>query len=409
LAFGWVVNNKEDEMRFPAFSMVFGASLLFTTVLSAKETTRKIVVFKNGVSEIAKEAVLNNLNAKVVKIKDIPFINAVVVNMTQDAEISFTADTAVDFIETDVYENWLEAVSENNLYNFVVIDGETVTTQEPQVLPWGVNRIDAEKAWRKTAGKQIRIAVVDTGCGPHPDLRIWGGASMVDYTESYSDDHYHGTHVAGIIAAIDNEFGVVGVAPRVRLYAVKVLNGFGSGFVSDVIEGLQWCVRNKMNAINMSIGTYMNYQTMKLTVEAVNRAGIVQVAAAGNSGGEQVIYPAAYPPCLAISATNKDNEIAYFSSTGPEVDFSAPGQYVFSTIRRNRIPGYGILSGTSMATPHVTGTAALIITMPDPNGDGVWSPAEVRERLKKTATDLGDEGKDNLFGYGLIDAQRAVR
>ncbi|KKS25182.1 MAG: Subtilisin [Candidatus Jorgensenbacteria bacterium GW2011_GWF2_41_8] len=153
----------------------------------------------------------------------------------------------------------------------------------------------------------------------------------------------------------------------------------------------------------------MNYQTMKLTVEAVNRAGIVQVAAAGNSGGEQVIYPAAYPPCLAISATNKDNEIAYFSSTGPEVDFSAPGQYVFSTIRRNRIPGYGILSGTSMATPHVTGTAALIITMPDPNGDGVWSPAEVRERLKKTATDLGDEGKDNLFGYGLIDAQRAVR
>jgi len=383
--------------------MIFGASLLLTTVLSAEEATRKIVVFKNGVSEATKITALENFGAKVVKIKDIPFINAVVVNMAQDSEMSLSANTAVEFVETDYYENWLEAVGEDDLREF------QTTIQEPQVLPWGVNRIDAEKAWRKTAGRQIRIAVVDTGCGPHPDLRIWGGASVVSYTESYSDDHYHGTHVAGIIAAIDNEFGVVGVAPRVRLYAVKVLNGFGSGFVSDVIEGLQWCVRNKMNAINMSIGTYMNYQTMKLTVEAVNRAGIVQVAAAGNSGGEQVIYPAAYPPCLAISATNKDNEIAYFSSTGPEVDFSAPGQYVFSTIRRNRIPGYGILSGTSMATPHVTGTAALIITMPDPNGDGVWSPAEVRERLKKTATDLGDEGKDNLFGYGLIDAQRAVR
>ncbi|KKS27792.1 MAG: hypothetical protein A2736_00140 [Candidatus Yanofskybacteria bacterium RIFCSPHIGHO2_01_FULL_41_27] len=390
-------------MRFPVFSMIFGASLLLTTVLSAEEATRKIVVFKNGVSEATKITALENFGAKVVKIKDIPFINAVVVNMAQDSEMSLSANTAVEFVETDYYENWLEAVGEDDLREF------QTTIQEPQVLPWGVNRIDAEKAWRKTAGRQIRIAVVDTGCGPHPDLRIWGGASVVSYTESYSDDHYHGTHVAGIIAAIDNEFGVVGVAPRVRLYAVKVLNGFGSGFVSDVIEGLQWCVRNKMNAINMSIGTYMNYQTMKLTVEAVNRAGIVQVAAAGNSGGEQVIYPAAYPPCLAISATNKDNEIAYFSSTGPEVDFSAPGQYVFSTIRRNRIPGYGILSGTSMATPHVTGTAALIITMPDPNGDGVWSPAEVRERLKKTATDLGDEGKDNLFGYGLIDAQRAVR
>ncbi|OGN08723.1 MAG: hypothetical protein A3C64_00765, partial [Candidatus Yanofskybacteria bacterium RIFCSPHIGHO2_02_FULL_41_12] len=336
-------------MRFPVFSMIFGASLLLTTVLSAEEATRKIVVFKNGVSEATKITALENFGAKVVKIKDIPFINAVVVNMAQDSEMSLSANTAVEFVETDYYENWLEAVGEDDLREF------QTTIQEPQVLPWGVNRIDAEKAWRKTAGRQIRIAVVDTGCGPHPDLRIWGGASVVSYTESYSDDHYHGTHVAGIIAAIDNEFGVVGVAPRVRLYAVKVLNGFGSGFVSDVIEGLQWCVRNKMNAINMSIGTYMNYQTMKLTVEAVNRAGIVQVAAAGNSGGEQVIYPAAYPPCLAISATNKDNEIAYFSSTGPEVDFSAPGQYVFSTIRRNRIPGYGILSGTSMATPHVTG------------------------------------------------------
>ena len=390
-------------MRFPVFSMIFGASLLLTTVLSAEEATRKIVVFKNGVSEATKITALENFGAKVVKIKDIPFINAVVVNMAQDSEMSLSANTAVEFVETDYYENWLEAVGEDDLREF------QTTIQEPQVLPWGVNRIDAEKAWRKTAGRQIRIAVVDTGCGPHPDLRIWGGASVVSYTESYSDDHYHGTHVAGIIAAIDNEFGVVGVAPRVRLYAVKVLNWGGSGYLSDVIEGLQWCVRNKMNAINMSIGTYMNFPTMKLAVEAVNKAGIVQVAAAGNSGGGQVIYPAAYPPCLAVSATNKDNEIAYFSSTGPEVDFSAPGQYVFSTIRRNRIPGYGILSGTSMATPHVTGTAALIITMPDPNGDGVWSPAEVRERLKKTATDLGDKGKDNLFGYGLVNAHRAVK
>ncbi|KKS25181.1 MAG: Aerolysin [Candidatus Jorgensenbacteria bacterium GW2011_GWF2_41_8] len=204
-------------MRFPVFSMIFGASLLLTTVLSAEEATRKIVVFKNGVSEATKITALENFGAKVVKIKDIPFINAVVVNMAQDSEMSLSANTAVEFVETDYYENWLEAVGEDDLREF------QTTIQEPQVLPWGVNRIDAEKAWRKTAGRQIRIAVVDTGCGPHPDLRIWGGASVVSYTESYSDDHYHGTHVAGIIAAIDNEFGVVGVAPRVRLYAVKVL------------------------------------------------------------------------------------------------------------------------------------------------------------------------------------------
>lgn len=188
------------------------------------------------------------------------------------------------------------------------------------------------------------------------------------------------------------------------------MNGMGSGYVSDVIEGLQWCVKNKMNAVNMSIGTPMNYRALKLAVEAVNKAGITQIAAAGNNYYGQVIFPAAYPPCLAISATNKDNELAYFSSTGPEVDFSAPGQDVLSTIRRNHIPSYGLLSGTSMAAPHVTGTVALIMsTMPDPDNDGAWSPAEVRERLKKTATDLGDEGRDDLFGYGLVNAQEAVR
>lgn len=390
-------------MKFPAFSTVFGAILFLTSTLSADETTRKIVVFKNGVSETAKAAVLENLGAKVVKIKDISLINAIVINLPQDAAISLSANTAVDFIETDVYENWLEAVAENN---FNELDGHQT---EIQTLPWGVNEIDAEKAWRKTSGKQIRVAVIDTGSGPHPDLRIWGGASMVDYTDSYNDDHYHGTHVAGIIAAMDNEFGVVGVAPRARLYAVKVLNGGGSGYVSDVIEGLQWCVKNKMNAVNMSIGTPMNYRTLKLAVEAVNKAGITQIAAAGNNYYGQVIFPAALPPCLAISATNKNNELAYFSSTGPEIDFSAPGQDVFSTIRRNNIPSYGLLSGTSMATPHVTGTTALIMSTPDPNNDGVWSPAEVRERLKKTATDLGDEGRDDLFGYGLVDAQEAVR
>lgn len=394
-------------MKFPAFPTVFGAILFLASVLSANETnetTRQIVVFKNGVNATAKAAVLENLGAKVAKIKDISLINAIVVDLPQDAAMTLSANAAVNFIENDVYENWLEAVAENN---FNELDGSQT---ESQILPWGVNRIDAEKAWRKTSGKQIRVAIIDTGSGPHPDLRIWGGASMVDYTDSYNDDHFHGTHVAGIVAGINNEFGVVGVTPRARLYAVKVLNWGGSGYVSDVIEGLEWCVKNKMNAVNMSIGTPMNYRTLKLAVEAVNRAGISQIAAAGNNYYGQVIFPAALPPCLAISAINKDNELAYFSSTGPEIDFSAPGQDVLSTIRRNNIPGYGLLSGTSMAAPHVTGTAALIMSiMPDPNNDGAWSPAEVRERLKKTTADLGDEGRDDIFGYGLVDAQEAVR
>lgn len=141
-------------MKFPAFSTVFGAILFLTSTLSADETTRKIVVFKNGVSETAKAAVLENLGAKVVKIKDISLINAIVINLPQDAAISLSANTAVDFIETDVYENWLEAVAENN---FNELDGHQT---EIQILPWGVNEIDAEKAWRKTSGKQKRLPLL---------------------------------------------------------------------------------------------------------------------------------------------------------------------------------------------------------------------------------------------------------
>lgn len=390
---------------FGLFSQI-SAVLLLASVISAGETTRKIVIFKNSVNETAKVAALENLGAKAVKIRNIPFINAVVVDLPQDAATTLSANAGVDFIENDSYENWLETVGGDNLAEFEVSRPET---GESQVLPWGVNRIDAEKAWRKTSGKQIKVAVVDTGSGPHPDLKIWGGASMVAYTDSYNDDHFHGTHVAGIVAAMNNEFGVIGVAPRARLYAVKVLNGGGSGYLSDVVSGLEWCINNKMDVINMSLGTWTNYKACRLAVEAVYKANIVIAAAAGNNYGGEVIYPAAYPQCLAISATDQSNGIAYFSSTGPEIDFSAPGQNVLSSIRWNRMPGYGKLSGTSMAAPHVAGTVALIISMPDPDNDGIWTIPEVREKLKKTSSDLGYEERDDVFGYGLVNALLAVK
>jgi len=139
----------------------------------------------------------------------------------------------------------------------------------------------------------------------------------------------------------------------------------------------------------------------------VNAAGIVQVAAAGNSGGA-VIYPAAYPEVIAVSATDSTDAIASWSSRGPEVDLAAPGVSIYSTYKGQT---YKTLSGTSMASPHVAGATALVLTQTakcDLNGDGRCSPAEVQQRLEASAEDLGTAGRDNLYGSGLVDAEKAI-
>ncbi|MEK7067800.1 MAG: S8 family peptidase, partial [Patescibacteria group bacterium] len=217
----------------------------------------------------------------------------------------------------------------------------------------------------------------------------------------------HGTHIAGIIAAVDNTFGVVGVGPQISLYGVKVLNRNGSGYLSDVIEGLDWAIANGMQVINMSLGTSSDIQSFRDAVQRVNAAGIVQVAAAGNSGGA-VNFPGAYPEVIAVSATDNTNTIASWSSRGSEVDLAAPGVNIYSTYRGSK---YATLSGTSMASPHVAGAAALVLTQTakcDSDFNGVCSPVEVQQRLENTAEDLGISGKDSLYGAGLIDAQKAV-
>ena len=220
-----------------------------------------------------------------------------------------------------------------------------------------------------------------------------------------------GTHVAGIVAAIDNEIGVIGVGPKIDLYAVKVLDRRGSGNLSDVIEGLEWAISNGIQVVNMSLGTASNVLSFQEAVQRVNAAGIVQVAAAGNNYGA-VIYPAAYSEVIAVSATDNTDTIASWSSRGPEIDLAAPGANIYSTYKGST---YKTLSGTSMAAPHVAGTAALVLTTTigswDLDGDGLWDPSEVQNKLEMTAEQVAPDtvsGKDNLYGAGLVDAEKAV-
>lgn len=284
-------------------------------------------------------------------------------------------------------------------------------TPPPQILPWGIDRIDGELSWGTSTGYGVKVGVIDTGIDrTHPDLRaiVMGGVSYVAGTAGdYNDDNGHGSHVSGTIAAQNNGIGVVGVAPNASLYAVKVLNSQGSGWCSDVLAGIDWSNAYRMNIITMSLGGCGGQSIHDAIIRADNN-GIVVVAAAGNSGGS-VGYPAAFPEVIAVTATDNSNNIASFSSRGPEVDFAAPGVSIYSTYKNG---GYATLSGTSMAAPHVTGTVALLLATPpgtyDQNGNGKWDPIEVKNKLIASATDLGAPGWDPLYGYGLVNAYGAV-
>lgn len=271
---------------------------------------------------------------------------------------------------------------------------------------WGVKRTGAGVVHASNKGTGIRVAVIDTGIDyTHPDLaaNVKGGWDFVNKDDNPMDDHGHGTHVSGTIAARDDNSGVVGMAPEASLYGLKVLSASGSGYADDVARALEWCITNNIQVVNMSLsGGYSS--VLESACSKASQAGIILVAAAGNSGtssgtGDTVGYPAKYATVIATAATDRSDLRAAFSSTGPAVEIAAPGVSVYSTYPGGR---YVSMSGTSMACPHVAGAAALIL------GAGIPA-ANVRSLLQSTADDLGTAGRDEWYGYGLLDADEAAQ
>ena len=273
---------------------------------------------------------------------------------------------------------------------------------------WGVSHIGCERAHNNGIdGTGVKVAVMDTGIDyTHEDLNdnYKGGYDFV-FNDPDPFDNYnsHGTHVAGIIAAERNGIGVVGVAPNANLYAVRVLDSAGFGNVGWVIAGIEWAVEHDMDVVVMSFGTSEDSQSLRDACHNASDAGVLLVAAAGNTDDGNVTYPARYDSVIAVTATDLNDGRASFSSIGPEVELAAPGVNIMSTTSG---AGYGNLSGTSQAASHVAGTAALIISsnLPDVNGDGIVNNEDVRLQLQSTAQDLGDPGKDDTYGYGLVKA-----
>ncbi|MEM3835749.1 S8 family peptidase [Pyrobaculum sp.] len=295
-------------------------------------------------------------------------------------------------------------------------------------VQWNVKMINAHLVWDQyfvtigdaAFGYGVTVAVLDTGIDyKHPQLsgkvvyciytvgtRLYKGTNL----GNCADRNGHGTHVAGIIAASLDNVGVAGVAPKVKLIAVKVLSDSGSGYYSDIAEGIIEAVKAGAAILSMSLGGPSDSSVLRDASYWAYQQGAVQVAAAGNSGDgnpstDNVSYPARYSWVIAVAAVDQNGAIPTWSSDGPEVDVAAPGVNILSTYPGGR---YAYMSGTSMATPHVTGVVALIQAVRLAYGKRALTPDEVYQVLTTTARDIGPQGFDVFTGYGLVDAYAAV-
>ncbi|MCM3633217.1 MULTISPECIES: S8 family peptidase [Paenibacillus] len=270
---------------------------------------------------------------------------------------------------------------------------------------WNITNIHAETGWNISRGSEdVIIAVLDSGVqSNHPDLsaRLLAGYNVNDGSTNAADELGHGTHVAGIIgASVDNQEGIAGVTWYNSVLPVKVLNSSGAGSTYSVAQGIIWATDQGAKVINMSLGNYASGDFLHEAIKYAYERDVVLVAATGNDNTNRPGYPAAYPEVFAVGATTSGKQRAAFSNYGDYVDVVAPGDSIASTYIGGQ---YAALSGTSMASPHVAALAGLIRSV-NPS----LTNTEVMDIMRQTATDLGDPGYDQYYGYGEIDVQKAL-
>ena len=272
---------------------------------------------------------------------------------------------------------------------------------------WGIYAIGADRVWTTTTGQGVIVAVVDSGSGPHPDLtdNLLPGRSFFNSTENQDgndiDTSGHGSHVAGIIAAVaNNGIGGSGVAPNAKILPIKVLDQAGQGDARDVAAGVRFAADSGAKVINLSLGGATESLSLTQAIQYATDKGSLVVAAAGNGGPtDRPKWPASLDLTIAVTAVDSSNNAPSFDQRGDYIDIAAPGANVVSTAKGD----YGILSGTSMAAGFVAGAAALLFA-----AEPRVTNAQVRDILLRTATDIGEPGRDVTFGTGLINMVAAL-
>ena len=342
-----------------------------------EDENRKVISFKNDLSETEKTRIEEEYNIEFTQESSINGVYTVVT--TEESNVTkLEEDTNVETVETDI-----------------------PVKMSADVIDWGVSRVGADKIWDTETGIGITVAIIDTGIEmTHPDLqgKVTKGYDFVNDKESAEDDNGHGTHVAGIVTATRNNAGTVGVSHGTWVMPVKVLNSTGSGYISDVAKGIYWATDNGAEVINLSLGAPVDTDVLRKAVNYAASKGVLMVAAAGNEYGAPCQYPAAYSNVICVVATDSSNRLASFSNVGGEL--AAPGVSNYSTFLGGT---YRYLSGTSMAAPHVAGSLALLRGLCTD-----CTSSDLIETLRDTAIDLGAEGQDIIFGYGLVDIRAAA-
>jgi serine protease len=297
----------------------------------------------------------------------------------------------------------LKMLLENNQVES--IEPDPVRSLLAESTPYGITMVQANQLAQSDPGIKT-VCIIDTGYNlNHPDLPdlndgVSGIANNSAVGNWYNDGNGHGTHVAGTIAALSNNEGVVGVYPGVDLHIVKIFDDSGSWtFASDLIDAISQCQDAGADVVNMSLGGGAASTTELNAMQTFDNQGMLLVAAAGNSGNTTLSYPASYDAVMSVAAVDSSENRASYSQYNSEVEIAGPGSSVSSTWP---VDSYNTISGTSMATPHVVGAAALVWSFfPE------CSNAEIRTTLNDTAKDKGSAGRDNLYGNGIVQSKDA--
>lgn len=281
-----------------------------------------------------------------------------------------------------------------------------------QRIDWGLRQLNVPSTWSVTKGEGITAMVIDTGHPVHSDIgdNAIEGKNCIS-GEPIEDENGHQLHCTGIICAKDNETGMVGVAPEAKCISVKALAKNGSGSYYGLAEALDYAIEMKPDVVSMSLGGPAPSSVLHDRIKTLYEMNIPVVCAAGNSGDGGVNYPAAFDETIAVAAYDRWGKIANFSSKGEKVEWAAPGVNIYSTFLNN---GYASLSGTSMACPFITGVICLMLAKhkkqeAETGKNDCKTVAQIREHLLKYTKDKGEVGKDNSWGYGVIDVEKMIK